>query len=82
MMAEKHERLEQIKDDEEALAKLDATIASHITPNLVRPRCGAVRACAARVQQQRRRRSRLLGRSVERHSVAVGCATLLLKHAP
>ncbi|GBF92174.1 hypothetical protein Rsub_05256 [Raphidocelis subcapitata] len=36
MMAEKHERLEQIRADEEALATLDATVASHITPNLER----------------------------------------------
>jgi hypothetical protein len=35
MMFEKHQRLEQIRADEEALAKIDATIASHITPNLV-----------------------------------------------
>jgi hypothetical protein len=36
MLAEKHERLFEIRADEEALATLDATIASHITPNLVR----------------------------------------------
>jgi len=35
MMGEKHDRLEQIKADEEALAMLEATIASHITPHLV-----------------------------------------------
>ena len=39
MMFEKHQRLEQIKSNEEALARLDATIASHITPNLVRAHC-------------------------------------------
>ncbi|KAI8463628.1 MAG: flagellar associated protein [Monoraphidium minutum] len=33
---EKHQRLEAIKADEEALSRLDATIASHITPNLAR----------------------------------------------
>jgi hypothetical protein len=32
---ERHEREEQIAADEEALAKVDATIASHVTPNLV-----------------------------------------------
>jgi hypothetical protein len=45
MMAEKHQRQEQIRVDEEALAKLEATIATHITPNLVRP--AAVGASAA-----------------------------------
>lgn len=44
MMWEKHERLEAIRADEAALAKLEEVIASHITPNLVR-RAAAAAAC-------------------------------------
>jgi hypothetical protein len=35
MMLEKQQRLQQIKDDTEAIAKLDSTISTHIKPNMV-----------------------------------------------
>ena len=57
MMAEKHQRMEAIRADEAALAKLEATIASHITPQLVtgglrvarfRAACHCTGVCACR----------------------------------
>jgi hypothetical protein len=35
MMLEKQQRLQQMKEDSEAIAKLDSTISTHIKPNMV-----------------------------------------------